>query len=351
MVGVALIAFFAVFADSAKASVRETVLEVFPADLTIQSVNPGDELPAPFSPAITEQMRLLPELDVVSAMQFGWVIIDGTEEPVGAVDPGTIDEVFALKPVGPALTNLSRVNTIMVSATALEERGWSVGQEIQIRYALTGAVATSIAGVFDGDDFADFYISSGTYAANFTPIGDGLVFARAAPNVTVEQAQQAVTSITDEFATVKVQTKSELIEDVENQVDTALSFFSGLVLLAVLIAILGITNTLALSIYERTREIGLLRAVGMDRRQVRRMVRWESVIIALFGAVLGVVLGIFLGWAVTRALADEGLGAFSIPIVQVIAALIIAGIGGVIAAIWPAWKASKLNVLEAISYE
>ncbi len=182
-------------------------------------------------------------------------------------------------------------------------------------------------------------------------LGDGVVFANAAEGVTLEAAQQAVDGIAEPYGNVKVQTKSEIVGEAEDQIDLALTLFNGLLFFAVMIAVLGITNTLALSIYERTREIGLLRAVGMVRRQVRRMVRWEAVIIALFGAILGVVIGIFFGWAVIQALSDEGLGEFAIPYGQVVLALVLAGFAGVIAAIWPARKAARLNILEAIGYE
>jgi putative ABC transport system permease protein len=127
--------------------------------------------------------------------------------------------------------------------------------------------------------------------------------------------------------------------------------FTVLLALAIVIAVLGITNTLALSVIERTREIGLLRAVGMSRRQLRRMVRWESVIIAVFGAVLGMLTGIVLGWAVVQALRDEGVGAFSIPFTQMVILILVAAVAGIVAAIYPAWKGSRLNILEAIAYE
>ena len=352
MIGVALVAFFSVFASSTKASIEETVRNAFPADLTIQSTNQNDpELPAPFSPAFAAQISTLPELDVVSALQFGRIKVEGSAELIGAVDPATINAVFALKPVGQTLTKLTQDNSVMVSSSVLEDQGWSVGQQINIEYSATGLVATIIAGAFEGDEFGDFYVSNETYASNFTHVGDSLVFARAAPGVTVGDAQASVERVAETFGNVKVQTKSQLVEDAEDQINAALLLFTGLLAFAVLIAVLGITNTLALSIFERTREIGLLRAVGMGRRQVRRMVRWEAVLIALFGALLGVILGIFLGWAVTRALADEGLGAFSIPFTQVLLALVLAGVGGVVAAIWPARTAARLDVLEAIGYE
>ncbi len=352
MIGVALVGFLSVFASSIKVSVQETILEIFAADLTIRSTNETDqELPSPFSPAFTASLRELPELDVVSAMQFGRMEIDGNTELLGAVDPVTITEVFALKPVGRVLDDLATPDALMVAGTVFAERNWSVGQVLTITYAARGEVSTTVVGTFDSDDFGDFYVSNGTFATNFTGIGDGIVFARAAPDITVGAAQERIEDLAAEYGNIKVQTKGQLLAEAEDQVDQALVLFTALLLFAVIIAVLGITNTLALSIFERTREIGLLRAVGMSRRQVRRMVRWESVIIALFGALLGVILGIFLGWAVTRALADEGLGAFSVPYTQVAVAFVLAALAGVIAAVWPAYKAGKLNVLDAIGYE
>jgi putative ABC transport system permease protein len=352
MIGVALVGFLSVFASSIKVSVQETVLEVFAADFTIQSTNQGGpELPSPFSPALTARIRTLPEVDVVSALQFGRMEIDGNTEPLGAVEPSTIGDLFALKPIGAGLENLGEPDTMMVSAATLADRGWAVGQRLSVTYAARGEVSTTIVGSFEGDDFGDFYVSSSTFASNFTGIGDGIVFARAASGITIEAAQRSIELVAADFGNVKVQTKSQLLEEAEDQVNQALVLFTGLLFFAVAIAVLGITNTMALSIYERTREIGLLRAVGMSRRQVRRMVRWESVIIALFGALLGVLLGIFLGWAVTRALVDEGLSAFSIPYAQVAVAFVLAGFGGVVAAVWPAYKAGRLNVLRAIGYE
>ncbi len=117
------------------------------------------------------------------------------------------------------------------------------------------------------------------------------------------------------------------------------------------IAVIGIANTLALSVVERTREVGLLRAVGMSRRQVRRMIRWESIITALFGALLGVGIGVVLGWATVASLADEGLGTFALPGTQLAVWFALAAAAGVIAAVGPARKASRMKVLDAIAYE
>jgi len=352
MVGVALVVFFAVFGSSTKASIKDTIFELFPADLTFQSTSQTDPaLPSPMSPAFAEDLRSYDELDVVSAMQFGRVVIEDDTHLIGAFDPSTIDGVFALEANGDATSAVAASETMIVASDFLEDREWSVGDFVTVEFASTGQVPLTIVGTFESDEFSNLYVSTATYMANLRYLGDGLVLANAADGVSVADAQEAITPTLDEFANVKAQTKSEIVDEAENQIDQALALFTGLLLFAVIIAVLGIANTLTLSIYERTREIGLLRAVGMVRRQVRQMIRWEAVIVATFGAILGVGIGIVLGWAVVRALADLGLGSFRVPFGQVILALVLAAVAGVVAAIWPARKAARMNILDAISTE
>jgi putative ABC transport system permease protein len=148
-----------------------------------------------------------------------------------------------------------------------------------------------------------------------------------------------------------VNTTSDQIASAKAQVDAFLVLFTALLGLALLIAVLGIANTLALSIVERTREIGLLRAVGMSRRQVRWMIRDESIVTALFGALVGSVLGPALGWVIVTTFSDQGLSTFAVPIGQVATWLVVSAVAGVIAAALPARKAARLDVLEAIAYE
>jgi putative ABC transport system permease protein len=352
MVGVALVVFFSVFGSSTKASISETIFELFPSDLSFQSTNQTDpEIPAVISPAFADELRTYDELSVVSALQFGKAEIAGDGELIGAFDPATVDEVFSLKANGDAVAAVSGTETMIVATDVMKDSGWAIGDTVLVRFTRTGDVELTIVGTFDADEFSNVYLSTDTYMANFRYEGDGVVFANAADGVTVAEAQLAIEPTVDRFGNVTSQTKSQVVDEAENQIDQALALFTGLLLFAVIIAVLGITNTLTLSIFERTREIGLLRAVGMTRRQVRRMIRWEAVIVATFGALLGVGIGIVLGWAVVRALADEGLGAFSIPVGQVILALVLAAISGVIAAIWPARKASRMNILDAITTE
>ena len=352
MVGVALVVFFSVFASSTKASVSETIFELFPADITFQSTNQTDpEVPAVVSPGFAVDLETHDELDVVSAMQFTKVLVLTDEKLIAAIDPDTIEQVFSLDAEDGAVEALNQAGSVIISRSYLEENDLAVGDSVTIDYVTTGTVGSQIVGVFESDDFSDIYISTETFVANARYEGDGVVFANASAGYTVAEAQEAIAPTVDSYGNVKAQTKSEIVTEAETQIDQALVLFTGLLFFAVIIAVLGITNTLTLSVYERTREIGLLRAVGMDRRQVRRMVRWEAVIVATFGALLGAGIGIVLGWSVVQALADEGLGAFSIPVGQVVLALVLAAVAGVVAAIWPARKAARMNILDAISTE
>jgi putative ABC transport system permease protein len=153
------------------------------------------------------------------------------------------------------------------------------------------------------------------------------------------------------FPNVDINTKSDQIADAEAQVDQLVALFSGLLGLALVIALLGIANTLALSIVERTREIGLLRAVGMSRRQVGQTIRWEAVITAVFGALLGLLIGVGIGFGVVTSLGDSGLGSFAIPWDQLAIGLVAAALAGLIASLGPARKAARMDVLQAIAYE
>jgi putative ABC transport system permease protein len=169
----------------------------------------------------------------------------------------------------------------------------------------------------------------------------------AKPDEVVKRAEDRLST---QFPTAKLQSNAEFKKSIGDQVNTLLALIYALLGVSVLVSLFGIVNTLLLSVYERTREIGMLRAIGMTRRQLRRTIRMESAITAVIGSLLGLVIGVAFGWIVTKGLASDGL-VFAIPWGTLIVCLVGAALVGVLAGAWPAWRASRLRVLEALSYE
>lgn len=348
MIGVTLVVFVAIFAASIKVSIGNAVGEIFPADISASSTN----FVTGVSPDYTEELRALPEIGQVTTLNNIVIRIRelGTDSDVSAIEPDTAPGMVFSGASDDAIAELGSTNGLLVLED-LEGAEDQVGQTYTIELPNGVVDQGTVVGTFDDGNFGDYIITRERYATGIEPVTDGFILANAADGFSVEDARAAADALTESFPNVQVQTKSELVADAESQIDGILVIFTGLLLLAIIIAVLGITNTLALSIIERTREIGLLRAIGMSRRQLRRMVRWESVIIAVFGAMMGMISGIALGWAVVFALKDEGLGDFALPFSQLVTLIVVAALAGILAAIYPAWKASRMNILEAIAYE
>jgi putative ABC transport system permease protein len=354
MIGIALVSFVSIFAATVKSSVEETVAESFSIDLAIQPTVLGDpsdpESHSGFPAEFTDRLRQLPELGVVSAGRFGLARIDGEVEGLMAVDPETIEAVYNLEPSPGALDMVSD-GGMLVSEQKLQEHGWTVGQTIQVEFAETGVQPVAIDGTFRGENFGPYLIGMSTYDANFTSKVDSFAYVTYAEGIDDVVGRAAVDTVAADYPSVAIQDREQATAAAKASVDQLLAMFWGLLGIAIVIAIMGITNTLALSISERTREVGLLRAVGMSRRQVRSMIRWEALIVSLFGATLGIGLGVLLGWSVTRALGDIGLKGMTIPGGQIVTYVILAGFAGVLAAAWPARSAARMNVLHAINHE
>ena len=326
------------------AVIKETLEGAFPADLALQSTNFNSGV----SDTALSALATLDEVEVVSALNAGPAEVKGQSIMAVAVDPDTIDAVYSS---GASIPMDELFDGVLVRNETLDSNGWTIGDRIDITYPSSETVSTVIAGTFDDQAFSAYLISTDTYEAHYPETPAFMAFVDLADGVELETGLKAVEEAVAAFPSINVNTRSDQIEQAEAQIDQMLGLFSALLGLAVIIAVIGIANTLAMSVVERTREIGLLRAVGMDRRTVRRMVRWESVITALFGAILGIGVGVLLGWATVASLADQGLGDLALPGGQLVAWIVLAALAGIIAAVGPALKAGRRRILDAIAYE
>ncbi|HEY3427995.1 MAG TPA: FtsX-like permease family protein, partial [Acidimicrobiia bacterium] len=229
--------------------------------------------------------------------------------------------------------------------------GLSIGDPVTIEFARTGPKTLELAAIFEARGIgAGLLVDSSTFAANFTEQFDSQIFLDLGNGVSIEEGRERVETVTARYVGSQVLDQEELAGEASNRIDELVRLVFGLLGVAVVIALIGITNTLTLSVLERRREIGLLRAVGLSRRQLRAAINWEAILIALLGALLGMGLGLVFAWAVISALDDEVLR-MSIPWGQVGLAFVGAAFAGLVAAAVPAWRASRRNILEAISYE
>lgn len=346
MVGLALVSTAAILASSLRATVSDLIDENFKADLVVGSAGFG----AGFTPDLTEEVRALPEVESAASLRGGQVLVDDDRSFLAGVDVGALAQFFSIETIDGALEGIAD-GGVAVRASRAESAGIQVGDTLTLTFPVGGEQQVPVAAIWDAQGLdASLLISLDTYAQRFVDQLDTQALIRLAPGVSIEEGKSAVQAVTDGYPNVRLLDRDGFRDQAEGQINGLLGLIFVLLALAILVAFLGITNTLSLSVIERTREIGLLRAVGMSRRQVRTMIRWEAAIIAVFGAVLGIALGIAFGWSVVRALSDQGLR-FELPQVQLIAAVIGAGAAGIVAAVLPAARASRLDVLAAIAYE
>lgn len=356
MIGVALVVFAAVFASSARVTVDKIVGENFPGDISITSkLIQTDPFGATFPAQASEDIRKLDEVESVSQLKYDFVKLkdpqsgEFPETLIIAIQPETFGGGFNLGNQQP-YSRLDR-DTVFVKDTELTRIGKSIGDTIDLKYALTGDAQLTISGSFTEAFDSPYVINEATYLENFVNREDLFVVANINDNFTIEKGRDAIARELKAYPTINVQDKNQLVNQARTMISQALNLLTALLGFAILIAILGITNTLTLSVAERTRELGMLRAIGMTRRQVRRMIRVEAIIIAVFGAVLGAIMGIFFGWAILRSLHELGFTAFSLPVAQIVLYIAMAGVAGMLAAIIPSFKASRMNILKAINYE
>jgi putative ABC transport system permease protein len=349
MIGVALVGLVTILAASTKASVNRAIEDDFKGDLVVAAQ--GSRGTGGLSTDLAAQLSELPEVDAVTGYRVAAAEVDGHGTTLVSADPRAAEAIGDLRVVAGSADAVG-AGTIAVSDEVAADRGWSVGDTVPVRFAETGVQPLTVAALFDESQaLGDHLIGLDTYDANVADRFDYQVAVRAAPGVGLDEVRAAVTSVADAYPLAEVQDRDEYAAAMGSRVDMLLNLMYALLALAVVIALLGIANTLALSLFERTRELGLLRAVGMTRRQLRATIRWESVIIALFGAALGLLLGVLGAWGMIEALRDEGFEVFRLPGPSLVLVAVVAGVLGMVAALVPARRAGRLKVLDAIRTE
>ncbi|HEX2176993.1 MAG TPA: ABC transporter permease [Nocardioidaceae bacterium] len=345
MIGLTLVSAMSILGASAKASVDASIEQNFAADFVVSNA-----IGVPFSPKVSDDVEQIAGVDTVARFRYGQAEIEGTRGVVGAADPALFTDAMKVNMLAGSAQDL-RGRALLVEGERAEDKGWSVGDTVSVTLP-KGEREYEIVGLFETNPaVATGYVMSldALAAAGVAP-ADNYAYVTAEPGAKDQVGAAIETSIAD-LPTVTLKDQAEFAEEQRAPVDQMLTMIYALLGLAVVIAVLGIINTLALSVIERTREVGLLRAVGLSRRQLRRMVRLESTVIAVLGATLGVALGLVFGVGLLSALADEGLSELRVPVAQLAAFVLASGLVGVLAAVWPARRAAKLNVLTAITTE
>ncbi len=347
-IGLTVVVAVAVTASSLKDSVTEAVNGGNRSDLILEPAGAGLGI----SPSVADLLRERDDVvDVVELREWG-AQVGGSGTLVTALDTTGLDRVIDLGIESGSLADLGP-GRILVSARRADDLGLRPGDDLVVTFPETGPQTLEVAGTFSKGSLinASFVISMPDFNANVTSPLDAAILLTSARGIDPDQAKATIEAALADYPNVTVNTPEEETEQARAQVDQLLGIVTALLLLAVVVAILGIVNTLALSVVERTRELALMRAVGATRRQVRAVVRRESVLMSLLGATTGIVLGTASGVALSRALEDEGITTVSVPGVTLLVYAVIAVAVGVLAALGPARRASKVDVLRAITAE
>ncbi|MEN3315738.1 MAG: putative transport system permease protein [Acidimicrobiaceae bacterium] len=352
MIGVALVGFITILASSINASISTTLSKTLQADYVVaagSSVNSGT---TGLSPQIEHDLAALPEVGALSPLRVS-PVEDGSEAShVAAVDIGTVGRVVDLGVTAGRLADVSGASVAVEDAKA-KAGGLAVGDKLTLNFARTGPVELTIRALVDrpppGAEGVTYMIGLDTYEANVTDQFDRQVFVKVADAVDPTRAKAALGTVLARWPNAEMQDQAAFKGRITGQIDTILNLIYGLLALAIVIALIGIANTLALSVHERRRELGLLRAVGMTRPQVRSAIRWESVMIALMGTFLGFALAVAGSWGIVSAIKGDRPVPLVVPPAQLTVIVVLASVAGVLAAVGPARRAARLDILAAIA--
>jgi putative ABC transport system permease protein len=350
MIGVGVVTLFTVFAASLKESTAATIDRSFGGDLMISAGPFGSSL----TPELAVQVRELPEVDRVVGLGRGFASIDDDTKQLTVADPDELAAAVDVEVSSGSLADLADAEIAISDATA-DANGWALRDTLPVTFADGARAALTVGATYAVPDIVGGYvIPAAAYAPHTNQPVDTMVVVVLADGTSVAAGTAAVERVAARFGGPDVEDRDEFAATMSSGADMLLTIVYALLALAIIIALMGIANTLSLSIHERRRELGLLRAVGQTRSQVRSMVRWESVIVATFGVVGGVGLGVFLGWALVEAAGNTPgsvIGVFALPVARLAIVVALGAVAGVLAAVRPARRAARLDVLGAIATE
>ena len=343
-IGLALVTTMAILGASVNASIDDTVDEQFTTDFVVR--NP---MGMPISTELVREIGELPGVATATSSQIVGFTVRDSPVYASAADPEAWAEVFTIKYVAGGAP--IEKGAIAFSESTADNLGIKVGNEVELGFG-SGSQQATVSGVYaDVGSLGQALVPFSTVDAAGIKRADSTIAVNKKETAGFQTTRAAIERVTADNPSVVVQDKESFAEAQRAQVNTLLNLIYALLGLAIVIAILGIINTLALSVIERTRELGLLRAVGLERGQLRRMVTLESIAIAVLGAVLGIAAGVLFGVALQRTFADTGITVLSIPVMQLAIFLVVAALVGILAAVFPARRAAKLNILDAIAIE
>jgi putative ABC transport system permease protein len=352
MIGIGLVGFIAVTAQSVKASTVDAINQSVTGQYVVTTESFGSTaLPQ----SMATELDGVAGVDVAAGISATFANINNSGKIILAVDPNAISQVIEFDDVDGSFASLG-IGEIAASEKLAEEKQIKIGDPIELVFLQGGATTLTLGSIYKTEfpiQGPGWIISTDQFNTLVPPSQQTFLSIYIKLDDTsaagVDAALPGLTAVTDTVPGAKLQNLDEYKKAQTDQVNQFLQIVYVLLALALIIAIVGVVNTLLLSVYERTRELGLLRAVGMSRRQVRSTIRLESVIISLMGTLIGLVIGIVFGWALVTALVDEGITSFAIPWSQLFIIVIIAILAGVGAALYPARRAARLDVLRAIS--
>ena len=351
MVGVALVAAITVMSASLKDWIHDVFEEQFTGDFVVATNTFGI---GGISPQLAGELNELPEVAAATGVRVGVARIGGAAPGDGeyvSIDPETAGTIFDIGMIDGSIGDLT-VDGVLVDDDEAARRSLGVGDRLDFQFLNGTSRTLTVQGIYTEQDMAGpLVVHHALHEQTGTDQFDFSVYIETADGISDDAARAAIAHVSDAYPNATLQSRAEYIDAQAAQLDQIVNLMYGLLGLAVVIALFSIANSMSLSIYERTRELGLLRAVGMTRHQTRSAVRWEAVLIALLGTALGVVVGMFFGWSISVALRDDGLGTFSVPWTSLLAIVGLAVVGGVIATIRPARRAARLDVLHAIATE